>query len=136
MPVLRVALAQVDITVGDLAGNAGIILERAVAARTAGADLILFPELAVTGYPPEDLVFRSSFRAASRAALEKLAADLAAGRPRRYRRRHRLRRRGRPDRATRSRSCQGGAVVARYFKHHLPNYGVFDERRYFVPASR
>jgi NAD+ synthase (glutamine-hydrolysing) len=66
MPVLRVALAQVDITVGDLAGNAAVILDRTADACAAGADLVLFPELAITGYPPEDLVFRSSFRAASR----------------------------------------------------------------------
>jgi NAD+ synthase (glutamine-hydrolysing) len=79
MPVLRVALAQVDITVGDLAGNAAVILDRTAEACAAGADLVLFPELAITGYPPEDLVFRSSFRAASRATTEKLAADLAAG---------------------------------------------------------
>jgi len=63
MPVLRVALAQVDITVGDLAGNAAVILDRTAEACAAGADLVLFPELAITGYPPEDLVFRSSFRA-------------------------------------------------------------------------
>ena len=135
MTVLRVALAQVDITVGDLAGNAGIILERAVAARTAGADLILFPELAVTGYPPEDLVFRSSFRAASRATVEKLAVDLAAsglgdiGVVMGY-----------VDEDAGPRNalafCLGGAVVATYFKYHLPNYGVFDEARHFVPGSR
>ncbi len=135
MPVLRVALAQVDVTVGDLAGNAGIILDRAAAAQTAGADLILFPELAVTGYPPEDLVFRSSFRAASRATVEKLAADLAAsglgdiGVVMGY-----------VDEDTGPRNalafCLGGAVVATYFKYHLPNYGVFDEARHFVPGSR
>ena len=59
MPVLRVALAQVDVTVGDFAGNAAVILDRTAEACAAGAYLVLFPELAVTGYPPEDLVFRS-----------------------------------------------------------------------------
>jgi NAD+ synthase (glutamine-hydrolysing) len=135
MPVLRVALAQIDVTVGDLAGNAAIILDRTAEACAAGADLVLFPELAVTGYPPEDLVFRSSFRAASRATTEKLAADLA----------------GRgfgevgvvigyvgDDAGPRNALafCFGGQVVSTYFKYHLPNYGVFDEARYFVPGSR
>ena len=135
MPVLRVALAQVDITVGDLAGNAAVILDRTAEACAAGADLVLFPELAITGYPPEDLVFRSSFRAASRATTEKLAADLAAG--------------GfgdvgvvigyvGDDAGPRNALafCFGGQVVSTYFKYHLPNYGVFDEARYFVPGTR
>ena len=135
MPVLRVALAQVDITVGDLAGNAAVILDRTAEACAAGADLVLFPELAVTGYPPEDLVFRSSFRAASRATTEKLAGDLAA--------------RGfgdvgvvigyvDDDAGPRNALafCLGGQVVSTYFKYHLPNYGVFDEPRHFVPGSR
>ena len=135
MPVLRVALAQVDVTVGDLTGNAAVILDRTAEACAAGADLVLFPELAVTGYPPEDLVFRSSFRAASRATTEKLAADLAA--------------RGfgdvgvvigyvDDDAGPRNALafCLGGQVVSTYFKYHLPNYGVFDEARHFVPGSR
>jgi NAD+ synthase (glutamine-hydrolysing) len=136
MPVLRLALAQVDYTVGDLAGNAAMVLARAGEAAAAGADLVAFPELTLTGYPPEDLVLRPGFRAASRTALDKLATDLdAAGL-------------GAlavavgyvdDDRAG-ARNAQAllhhGVVVGRYFKHHLPNYGVFDERRYFEPGEQ
>ena len=78
MAQLRIALAQVDTTVGDLAGNAETVLtwSRAAAA-DGGADLVLFPELALTGYPPEDLVFRESFRSASVRARDELARRLA-----------------------------------------------------------
>jgi NAD+ synthase (glutamine-hydrolysing) len=132
--MLRLALAQVNYTVGDLAGNAEIVTERTRQAAAQGADLVAFPEMTLTGYPPEDLVLRSSFRAASRAALTQLARDLAAaglgntavvvgylddaGGPRN--------------------ACAfllGGEVLGRYYKHHLPNYGVFDERRYFIPGT-
>jgi NAD+ synthase (glutamine-hydrolysing) len=132
--MLRLALAQVNYTVGDLAGNAEIVTERTRQAAAEGADLVAFPEMTLTGYPPEDLVLRSSFRAASRAALAQVARDLAAaglgttavvlgylddaGGPRN--------------------ACAflfGGEVLGRYYKHHLPNYGVFDERRYFVPGT-
>jgi NAD+ synthase (glutamine-hydrolysing) len=135
MAQLRVALAQVDTTVGDLAGNAETVLSWSRKAADAGADLVLFPEMALTGYPPEDLVFRESFRSASVRARDELARRLAAealgelavvigyldsdGGPRN--------------------ACallHGGEVVATYFKHHLPNYGVFDEARYFVPGDR
>jgi NAD+ synthase (glutamine-hydrolysing) len=131
--VIRLALAQVNCTVGDLAGNADLVVRTTSEAMAAGADLVAFPELTLTGYPPEDLVLRPGFRAASRAALEKLAADLAAaglgetavvvgyvdddGQPRNA-----------------AAFVHRGAVVARYFKQHLPNYGVFDERRYFEPG--
>jgi len=146
MPTLRIALAQVNPTVGDLTGNAGIIRSTARAAADAGARLVVFPEMMLTGYPVEDLVFRESFVAASRAALERVAADLDAD--------------GLGDRvvvtgyldadgpaaitaaadpAAGPRNAVAvlhrGAVVARYFKHHLPNYGVFDEDRYFVPGT-
>jgi NAD+ synthase (glutamine-hydrolysing) len=133
--MLRVALAQVDMTVGDLPGNTALALGRTREAAGGGAHLVVFPEMMLTGYPPEDLVFRPSFRAASRAAVDRLAADLAtaglgqiavvvgylddAGGPRNA-----------------SAFLVGGRVVARYFKHHLPNYGVFDEDRYFVPGDR
>ncbi len=135
MPSIRLALAQVNITVGDFTGNAETVVRRTREAADRGADLVAFPEMAITGYPPEDLVLRRGFRAASRAALEKLAADLAAaglgetavivgyldddGGPRNA-----------------LAFVHRGAVLARYYKHHLPNYGVFDERRYFVPGSR
>ncbi|MFN2519268.1 MAG: NAD+ synthase [Jatrophihabitantaceae bacterium] len=134
MPVLRVALAQVNTTVGDLAGNVAAVLARAREGASAGAHLVAFPELTITGYPPEDLVLRESFRAASRTALTSLAAELAAA--------------GLGDTAVivgyldvaggprnAAAFLLGGAVVARYYKHHLPNYGVFDERRYFVAGT-
>ncbi len=146
MPQLRVALAQVDTVVGDLEGNAQIVRSRTAQAAAAGAHLVAFPEMALTGYPPEDLVLRSSFIAASRARLERLAAELEEdgyggvavvvgyldrsptptprlGRPA-----------GEPQNA--AAVLWNGAVVARYAKHHLPNYGVFDEARYFVPGDR
>lgn len=132
--MLRLGLAQVNMTVGDLGGNARAVVTRAAQAAAAGAQVVAFPEMMLTGYPVEDLVLRSAFRAASRAALEKLAAELADaglgdtavivgyvdedGRPR-----------------DASAFLLGGQVVARYYKHHLPNYGVFDERRYFEPGT-
>ncbi|HZB51573.1 MAG TPA: nitrilase-related carbon-nitrogen hydrolase, partial [Mycobacteriales bacterium] len=135
MAQLRIALAQVDPTVGDLAGNAELVLEWSRRAADAGADLVLFPEMALTGYPPEDLVFRESFRSASVRARDALATRLAgaglgdlavlvgyldaAGGPRNA-----------------AALLHGGRVAATYFKHHLPNYGVFDEARYFVPGDR
>jgi NAD+ synthase (glutamine-hydrolysing) len=131
---IRFALAQVDCTVGDLAGNAARAVERTAQAAAAGAHVVTFPEMMLTGYPVEDLVLRASFRAASRATLEALAGQLADaglggtavivgyvdddGLPR-----------------DASAFLFGGEVVARSFKHHLPNYGVFDERRYFVPGT-
>src|SRR4029453_19206004 len=112
----------------------------------AGAQLALFPELMLTGYPVEDLVFRRSFVAASKAALHQLAADLAAdglgelavmvgyldadGPPQ-------VSADAEPGRGARNAAAllHRGAVVATYFKHHLPNYGVFDEDRYFVSGD-
>jgi len=138
MPVLRVAMAQIDLVVGDIAGNASQVLLRTAAAAAAGADIVAFPEMALTGYPVEDLVLRPSFRAASRAAVEKLAAELAdaglgataviVG----YIDDDRDSGGGARDASA---FLLGGQVVARYFKHHLPNYGVFDEERYFEPGA-
>jgi NAD+ synthase (glutamine-hydrolysing) len=132
--VLRLGLAQVNMTVGDLPGNAQAVVARTAQAAAAGAQLVAFPETMVTGYPVEDLVLRPALRAASRSALEKLATQLADaglgdtavvvgyidddGRPRNA-----------------SAFLLGGRVAARYFKHHLPNYGVFDERRYFESGT-
>jgi NAD+ synthase (glutamine-hydrolysing) len=131
---LRLALAQVNSTVGDLAGNAEAVLRWTARATEGGAHVVAFPEMMLTGYPVEDLVLRPSFRSASRTALEKLAADLAAA--------------GLGDTAVivgyvdddglprdASAFLLGGTVLARYYKHHLPNYGVFDERRYFAPGA-
>ncbi len=146
MPQLRLALAQIDVTVGDLDGNADRIVEWSRKAAEAGAHLVAFPEMALTGYPPEDLVLRGSFAKASQAALHRLAARLADRRPRRHGRRRRLprhRRQARPARRTpggrageRLRvPATAARIIARYAKHHLPNYGVFDEFRYFVPGD-
>jgi NAD+ synthase (glutamine-hydrolysing) len=146
MPTVRIALAQVDPTVGDLAGNAALVREHTRKAAESGAHLVVFPEMMVTGYPVEDLVFRESFVNASRAAVDALARDLAAdglghvvvvvgyldadGPPR-------LSAETTPGRGARNAAAviTDGRVQARYFKHHLPNYGVFDEDRYFVPGD-
>ncbi|MFL6163154.1 MAG: NAD+ synthase [Jatrophihabitantaceae bacterium] len=135
MSVLRIALAQVDLVVGDLVANADLVLRRSRQAAAAGAQLVVFPEMTLTGYPPEDLVLRRSFRSASIGRLAALAAALAeAG----------LAELGvvvgyldDTDGAARNAAAflQDGRVVARYFKHHLPNYGVFDEYRYFKAGS-
>ena len=77
MPQLRLALAQVDTCVGDLSGNAQLLRRASAEAADAGAHLVAFPEMALTGYPVEDLALRSSFVEASRAALQQLASDLA-----------------------------------------------------------
>src|SRR5947207_13897369 len=146
MPILRLALAQVDSTVGDLPGNAATVRDWTRRAAGAGAQLVAFPEMMLTGYPVEDLVFRESFVAASRASLDKLAADLArdglggiavvvgyldADGP------ARVSAEAAPDRGPRDALAllHGGRVAATYFKHHLPNYGVFDEDRYFMPGD-
>jgi NAD+ synthase (glutamine-hydrolysing) len=145
VPQLRVALAQVDATVGDLSGNADLIVGQVREAATQGAQLVLVPELALTGYPPEDLVLRASFVDASRAALQRLSGRLSdegfgevavvVGYVDRCP--HPMPRVGRPAGEPQNAAAllHGGAVVARYAKHHLPNYGVFDEFRYFVPGD-
>jgi NAD+ synthase (glutamine-hydrolysing) len=146
MPTLRIALAQVNSTVGDIAGNAAAVRRWSREAADAGAQLVAFPEMMLTGYPIEDLVFRQSFVDASRGALDQLAVDLVAdglgdlavvvgyvdadGPPA-------LSADAVPGRGRRDASALllGGEVVATYFKHHLPNYGVFDEDRYFSPGQ-
>ncbi|MBB5128937.1 NAD+ synthase [Streptomyces griseoloalbus] len=145
MPQLRLALNQIDSSVGDLAGNAETMIRWTRHSAEQGAHLVAFPEMALTGYPVEDLALRSSFVEASRAALRSLAARLAeegfgdlpvivgyldrsaAAQPK-Y---------GQPAGAPQNAGAvlYGGEVVLRYAKHHLPNYGVFDEFRYFVPGD-
>ena len=129
--MIRVALGQLNFTVGDIDGNVERANGAVREAQSAGAQVLVLPELALPGYPPEDLVLKSGFVAANRSALEELAAstgDLltvvgfvdsdddhlynAAG------------------------ICHQGAVLAIYRKQLLPNYGVFDERRYFQPGHR
>ena len=125
---MRLALAQIDTTVGDLEGNRARILSRLEEAKEAAADIVLFPELAITGYPPEDLLLRPSFiRAADRSLAEvaREARGIAAlvGTPRLER-----------DLYNACAVCAGGEVKAIYRKRFLPNYGVFDEHRYFAPG--
>src|SRR4029079_867712 len=123
---MRLALAQINTVVGDLDGNRSLILSRLDEARAAGAELVLFPELAVTGYPPEDLLLRPAFVRAARRSLEEIAAatsGIAALL-------------GFPsfdgDLYNACAVCSGGEVRAVYRKRFLPNYGVFDEERYFA----
>jgi NAD+ synthase (glutamine-hydrolysing) len=145
VPQLRIALAQVNATVGDLTGNAGLVLDWTRRAADAGARIVVFPEMMLTGYPVEDLALRASFVAASISALGALARQLAtaglggiavvAG----YldRRTDLLARVGQPAGAPLDAAAllYDGAVVVTTAKHHLPNYGVFDEYRYFVPGN-
>ncbi|WP_405766455.1 NAD+ synthase [Actinacidiphila glaucinigra] len=145
MPQLRLALNQIDSTVGDLAGNAESVVRWTRHAAEQGAHLVAFPEMALTGYPVEDLALRSSFVEASRAALEALAERLAAegfgelpvvvgylDRSEKAQPRY-----GQPAGSPRNAAAvlHGGKVVLKFAKHHLPNYGVFDEFRYFVPGD-
>ena len=132
---LRVALAQTDTVVGDLEGNAANTLAWAEKAFAAGADLLLMPECTLTGYPPEDLVLRGSFVRAATAVAEKLAGQLAeaglgelpvlVGTV--------TQGEARPQNS--ALMLHRGQVVAHTAKTHLPNYGVFDEQRYFAPGT-
>ena len=145
MPQLRIALAQVNSTVGDLDGNAAAIVEWTAKADAAGASVVVFPEMMLTGYPVEDLALRGSFVAASIGVLGRTAARLAeaglggvavvtgyldrqAGLAPRV---------GLPAGAPLDAAAvlHGGRVIVTSAKHHLPNYGVFDEYRYFVPGD-
>ena len=139
-PSVKVALAQMNVVVGDLQGNADRIIAQARAAHAAGVDLLVTPELALCGYPPEDLLLRPAFLAACEAQLRRIAAELAGlaglqvvvGHPR-----------ARDDGVARERSWSeppclnaasvlgAGRISHSYAKRELPNYQVFDERRYF-----
>ncbi|GLW21227.1 NAD+ synthase [Microbispora triticiradicis] len=145
MALLRIALAQTNPVVGDIAGNAETLVEWTRRAAGRGAHLVVFPEMFLTGYPAEDLVLRSSFAEASIATLSEVAARLAdeglgdlpvvVG----YLDRADLAPRvGQPKGAPLDAAAvlHRGRVVAKSAKHHLPNYGVFDEYRYFVRGDR
>jgi NAD+ synthase (glutamine-hydrolysing) len=132
MPHLRLAAAQLNTVVGDLTGNVERILKALAAAESAGADICVVPELAIPGYPPEDLLLKPGFVADNVAALEKVAAATRqcavvvgfVG--------------SSPDGAGLANAaavCAGGRVVGVYCKRFLPNYGVFDEQRWFVPGE-
>ena len=146
MPALRIALAQINSTVGDLAGNAAAIVDWTRRAADRGARLVVFPEMMLTGYPVEDLALRASFIDASIEALATTASRLAdeglgdvavvtgylgrhTGPPPRY---------GQPAEGAQNAAAllHGGRVLVTSAKHHLPNYGVFDEYRYFLPGDR
>jgi NAD+ synthase (glutamine-hydrolysing) len=125
---LRLALAQINPTVGDLEGNAQRIIDAIGEARSAGAGLVLFPELALTGYPPEDLLLKRRFIDATTDALERVAAEVEGivalvGAP--------VREAGLHNGLA---VLAGGRIESTYRKVLLPNYGVFDERRYFEPG--
>lgn len=136
MPRLRLALAQVNPTVGSLSANSALIRQAVTDAAAAQADLVVLPEMVLTGYPIEDLALRPSFQRAAAEALADLSADIARdgygdlvvivgnlgvndeGRPLNI-----------------AAVIHAGQVTATYTKHHLPNYGVFDEFRYFAPGQ-
>ncbi|MFN7085053.1 MAG: NAD+ synthase [Burkholderiales bacterium] len=130
MSIVKIAIAQGNYLVGDLAGNVDKILHAAMRARQAGAGLLLTTELALCGYPPEDLLLRDDFCRDCARALDRLVAKaagiaLVVGHPqqaggRRY---------------NAASLIRGGRIVATYFKHRLPNHTVFDEARYFTAGS-
>ncbi|HVF79843.1 MAG TPA: nitrilase-related carbon-nitrogen hydrolase, partial [Solirubrobacteraceae bacterium] len=129
-PPLRIALSQMNSVVGDITGNEAKILEGITAARDAGAQLVVFPELALTGYPPEDLLLKEHFLAETADALERIADEVTGivaivGYPERT-----------EDVHNSAAVLADGAIEANYRKLHLPNYGVFDELRYFQPGER
>ena len=127
---LRIALSQLNAVVGDIAGNEAMIAGGIRAAREMGAQIVCFPELALTGYPPEDLLLKEHFLADTRTALERLAEHATqivavVGYPERA-----------EDVHNSAAVLADGEVQASYRKLHLPNYGVFDELRYFQPGQR
>jgi len=127
---MRLALAQINPTVGDLAGNSAKIVERIASARQLGADVVAFPELALSGYPPEDLLLKRSFLEDCRAWLDRTAAAATGiiaiiGFPDDHLR----------DVGNAAAVINNGRLVGVYRKSLLPNYGVFDEVRYFRPGD-
>jgi NAD+ synthase (glutamine-hydrolysing) len=128
---LELALCQINAVVGDLVGNADLAIEQISAARQSGAQIAIFPELALSGYPPEDLVLREDFLVAASRQLERVAAAatdivVAIGFPMAH-----------PDGVANALAVLAdGEIVTTYRKQLLPNYGVFDERRYFIPGDQ
>ena len=129
---LRIALAQVNPTVGDLAANAALVRENFASAQDAGAHIAVFPEMVLTGYPVEDLALRPSFQVASQKAIAQLASELTGETVAIVGYLDQVN--GAPQNMVAV--ISGGAVKARYAKCHLPNYGVFDEFRNFVPGDK
>ncbi len=137
MSGLTIALAQVNPCVGDISGNISLVKEWVRRAADAGAHLVALPEMVTTGYPIEDLALRASFQRAAHAAVQDLARDLAEeglGRLTVVLGTLGVHGDGRPTND--AVVITGGEIVARYSKHHLPNYGVFDERRIFAPGEQ
>lgn len=132
MNSLRIVLAQLDLLVGDVSGNADRVIEAACHARDSQrADAVVFPELTLTGYPPEDLLLRPELLQRVERELERICAslegvDLILGYPRRM---------AGGALANAAGLIRGGRIVAEYHKQFLPNYSVFDEKRYFEPGS-
>lgn len=128
---LEIALAQINPVVGDLVGNADLMIAQLAEAKTRGAQLVLFPELAISGYPPEDLVLREDFLVATSRQLERIAATATdivglVGYPQAH-----------PAGVGNSLAVLAdGELVTSYRKQLLPNYGVFDERRYFIAGDQ
>ena len=129
---LRLALAQVNPTVGDLAGNGALIVATVTSAKESGADIVVFPEMIVTGYPVEDLALRPSFQIASKAMIAEIAASISG---------QIVAVVGYLDTSKDGAPQNAVAIIherqikARYVKRHLPNYGVFDEFRNFTPGA-
>lgn len=127
--VIRVALCQRNLTVGDIDGNIEMVRSSLALVKELGADLALFPELTVTGYPPEDLLLKPHFAEVAEAALRDLAAEVQdvvaiVGFPELH-----------DDLFNTAAVISGGEIAARYRKRYLPNYGPFDEQRYFAPGN-
>ena len=128
-PQFSIALAQLNPTVGDVTGNAAKARAARKQASADGADLVVFPELFIAGYPPEDLVLKPAFQSACRSAIEELARETADGGPAMLI--------GSPwvDNGKLYNACallDEGRIAAIRFKVNLPNYGVFDEKRVFA----
>jgi NAD+ synthetase len=129
--VVKIAIAQINCTVGDLAGNSAKILDCCERSRAAGAALVLTPELALCGYPPEDLLLRDGFYRDCEMALDGIARKvsgitLVIGHPHQ----------SQGKRHNAASVIQDGRIIGTYYKHALPNYTVFDEERYFEPGDR